>query len=311
MNYPIFFDSKNSINLFGLEQNFNFLSKLYSEKKLPKVLMFTGDQGVGKSTLINHFLLSIFDTSNYNKDSNSVISTSNFTNQFKNDIFENIIYVNGSDFKSVKVDDIRNLKFKILQSTILTKDRFIILNDVELFNKNSLNALLKIIEEPTKNNYFFLINNKSKPLLETIKSRTLEIKIILKEDQRLRIINNLISAFGLKLTLDPEKSKLSPGNFIKFNYICSEYDISLNTDFIENLSLLLNLYKKHKDVLFINLIFFIADYFFNDLHKKNKIKKDKVFELKNYFFDNLNKFFLYNINQSSLLNTLSNKLKYE
>jgi len=311
MNYPIFFDSKNSINLFGLEQNFNFLSKLYSEKKLPKVLMFTGDQGVGKSTLINHFLLSIFDTSNYNKDSNSVISTSNFTNQFKNDIFENIIYINGSDFKSVKVDDIRNLKFKILQSTILTKDRFIILNDVELFNKNSLNALLKIIEEPTKNNYFFLINNKSKPLLETIKSRTLEIKIILKEDQRLRIINNLISAFGLKSTLDPEKSKLSPGNFIKFNYICSEYDISLNTDFIENLSLLLNLYKKHKDVLFINLIFFIADYFFNDLHKKNKIKKDKVFELKNYFFDNLNKFFLYNINQSSLLNTLSNKLKYE
>ena len=311
MNYPIFFDSRNSINLFGLEENFNFLSKLYSEKKLPKVLMFTGDQGVGKSTLINHFLLSIFDTSNYNKDSNSVISTSNFTNQFKNDIFENIIYINGSDFKSVKVDDIRNLKFKILQSTILTKDRFIILNDVELFNKNSLNALLKIIEEPTKNNYFFLINNKSKPLLETIKSRTLEIKIILKEDQRLRIINNLISAFGLKLTLDPEKSKLSPGNFIKFNYICSEYDISLNTDFIENLSLLLNLYKKHKDVLFINLIFFIADYFFNDLHKKNIIKKDKVFELKNYFFDNLNKFFLYNINQTSLLNTLSNKLKYE
>lgn len=311
MNYPIFFDSKNSINLFGLEQNFNFLSKLYSEKKLPKVLMFTGDQGVGKSTLINHFLLSIFDTSNYNKDSNSVISTSNFTNQFKNDIFENIIYINGSDFKSVKVDDIRNLKFKILQSTILTKDRFIILNDVELFNKNSLNALLKIIEEPTKNNYFFLINNKSKPLLETIKSRTLEIKIILKEDQRLRIINNLISAFGLKSTLDPEKSKLSPGNFIKFNYICSEYDISLNTDFIENLSLLLNLYKKHKDVLFINLIFFIADYFFNDLHKKNIIKKDKVFELKNYFFDNLNKFFLYNINQTSLLNTLSNKLNYE
>jgi len=277
MNYPIFFDSRNSINLFGLEENFNFLSKLYSEKKLPKVLMFTGVKGVGKSTLINHFLFSIFDTRNYNRDKNSVIGTSNFINQFKNGIFENIIYINGSDFRSVKVDDIRNLKFKIFQSTILTKDRFIILNDIEQFNTNSLNALLKIIEEPTKNNYFFLINNKSKPLLETIKSRTLEIKIILKEDQRLKIINNLTSAFDLKLILDPEKSKLSPGNFIKFDYLCSENDISLNTDFIENLSLLLNLYKKHKDILFINLIFFIADYFFNDLCKKNKIKKDKVF----------------------------------
>ena len=31
-----------------------------------------------------------------------------------------------------------------------------------------LNALLKIIEEPSKNNYFILINNKSKPLIETL-----------------------------------------------------------------------------------------------------------------------------------------------
>ena len=42
-------------------------------------------------------------------------------------------------------------------------DRFIIFDDVELFNHNSLNALLKLIEEPTKKNYFLLINNKSRP----------------------------------------------------------------------------------------------------------------------------------------------------
>ena len=40
--------------------------------------------------------------------------------------------------------------------------------------------LLKIIEEPSKKNYFILINNKSKPILDTIKSRSLEIKIISK-----------------------------------------------------------------------------------------------------------------------------------
>ena len=48
---------------------------------------------------------------------------------------------------------------------------------------------LKIIEEPTKNNYFIFINNKTKPILETIKSRSLELKIILNkiiiEQQRL------------------------------------------------------------------------------------------------------------------------------
>ena len=61
----------------------------------------------------------------------------------------------------LKIDDIRNLKTRIYQSTIDNKERFIILDDVEQFNQNSLNALLKIIEEPTNKNYF-LINNKSK-----------------------------------------------------------------------------------------------------------------------------------------------------
>ena len=49
--------------------------------------------------------------------------------------------------------------------------RFIIFDDIEKININSINSLLKIIEEPTIKNYFILINNKSKPLLETIRSR--------------------------------------------------------------------------------------------------------------------------------------------
>ena len=37
-----------------------------------------------------------------------------------------------------------------------------------------------------------------------------------------------------------------------------------SNDFVENLSILLNLYKKNKDILFINLIFFIVDYYFKN-----------------------------------------------
>ena len=67
MNFPLYFDSKNSLNLYGLEKDFNFLSNLYLIKKLPKVLLLSGLKGSGKSTLINHFLFSIFDAANYNK----------------------------------------------------------------------------------------------------------------------------------------------------------------------------------------------------------------------------------------------------
>ena len=273
--------------------------------------MFSGNKGTGKSTLINHFLYSIFDTENYDKESFSIKENSSFLKQFQNNIFPNIIYINGANYKSVKIEDIRNLKKQILQSTISKKDRFIIFDDIELFNQNSLNALLKIIEEPSQKNYFFLINNKGKPLIETIKSRALEVKIILSEKQRLEIIHKLVNLHKLDLILDPKSSQLSPGNFVKFNFICREYDILPTNNFEENLSLLLNLYKKKKDILIINLLFYLTDQYLKRIKDKNLFKNDKIFEIKNYILDNLNNFLLYNINQNSLINAINEKLGHE
>lgn len=307
MKFPSFFEAKNSLNLFGLKDNLEFLLSLYSKQNLPKVLMLSGKKGSGKSTLVNHFLYSIFDQTNY-KISTCIAEKSIFHQQYIDGIYSNIIYINGSDFVSAKIEDIRYLRTKILQSPILNKERFIVLDDVELFNTNSLNALLKTIENPGKNNSFILINNKSKPLLETIKSRALEIRIILREDQRLEIIDKLINLNKIELSLDPNSSQLSPGNFIRFNHICSEYNISLDNDFIINLSLLLNLYKKSKDNLFINLVFFVADFYIKDLLYKNIYKKDKIYEIKNFILNNLNKFLLYNINQNVFINAVTNKL---
>ena len=96
--------------------------------------------------------------------------------------------------------------------------RFIILDDVETFNSNSLNALLKLIEEPSDTNYFILINNKTKPILETIKSRCLEIKILLDKTTREKIINYLIKYFDQPIVLDKNIVQTSPGNYLKFNF---------------------------------------------------------------------------------------------
>ena len=308
MDYPIYFDSKNSLNLYGLEKDFNFLSSLHIKKKLPKVLMLSGLKGSGKSTLINHFLFSIFDSAYYDKREFKISDSSKLLKQFKNDIFQNIIYLKGSDFKSIKVEDIRNLKSKILQSSIINKERYIILDDVELFNTNSLNALLKIIEEPSKKNFFILINNKTKPLIDTIKSRCIEMKIFLDESKRIEIITKLVNLYKLETFLDPNQSKLTPGNFLKFNYICYENKLSLSDDFSENLYILLNLYKKNKDTVFINLVFYLADFFFKELKDKNIIKIDKFYEDRAYVLDNLNKFFSFNLSQNSLINAINSKL---
>lgn len=308
MIHPTFFDPKNSTNLFGLKKNLIFLQQLYNKQKLPKVLMLTGKKGSGKSTLTNHFLFSIFDNKNYDFKNFRLIDNSNFINQFRSNIFPNIIYLKGSDYKSVKIEDIRELKMKISKSAILNRDRFIVLDDVEVFNLNSLNALLKLIEEPGDKNFFFLINNKTRPLIETIKSRSIEINILLNESERLEIIEKLISILNVTPYIDPKVSLLSPGEYIKFNHIFTEYNISITNNLVGNISLLLDLYKKYKDILFFNVIYFVVDFYFKNLKDDNAYQNDKNYEIKNFIFNNLNKFLLYNINQKSLINSVNNKL---
>ena len=76
------------------------------------------------------------------------------------------------------------------QSSLKNRSRFIIIDDVEYLNINSSNALLKSLEEPNANVYFFLIFNSETNILGTIKSRCLEYKIDLKIDDTKSIIDN-------------------------------------------------------------------------------------------------------------------------
>ena len=58
-------------------------------------------------------------------------------------------------------------------------------------NINSINALLKTLEEPGKNIFFILINNNKK-ILETLKSRCLNFNIFLTNNQSIQVCKNLI-----------------------------------------------------------------------------------------------------------------------
>ena len=309
MNLTEHFDPKKTTQLFGYESKFNFLSNLILKEKFPRAILFSGEKGIGKSTLINHLMYFYFDKENY--DVNDLISSnqSTFYKQFVSNIFPNIFYFNGSNFKNVKIEDIRNLKKSLLVTSLNDYKRFVILDDVEIFNKSSLNALLKIIEEPNKNIHFILINNKSNPLLETIRSRSLEIKIFFNYNEKNFIINSLIKKFNQQKSINENLLNLSPGNFLRFNHVCNLKKINIEENFLINLSSILNFYKKDKDIFYKDLILYLVEYYLQKNKYDRKFYNHKrLIELRYFFYKKINDFFLYNLNQNTLISSLENKL---
>ena len=301
-------DPKNSLNLYGLRDKLDFLIKLHNSKKLPRVLMLTGKKGIGKFTLINHFLNYIYDNENYDRINNSINRKTQFYKQYLNNMFPNIIHLKGDNFRNIRINDIRDLKSIILKTSLLKKKRFIVLDDIELFNTNSLNALLKIIEEPSSENYFILINNKTKSLIDTIHSRSLEINISMTNEMRIKVIESLIKKNDLDIFIDFKSLSLTPGDFLSFNEICKENEINIDDDYLRNLKLLLSIYKKDKNISIINMILFLTDYYFYNRKEKKQDNLDKVMNDKSYVINNINKFIELNLNQTSLINSINNKL---
>lgn len=88
--------------------------------------------------------------------------------------------------ESLKVQDIENLEMKFSTTSMERSGKMIyIIHHVENMNRESINALLKFLEEPQEDIYAFLTTENETKVLPTILSRCQHLKIISssKEDQ--------------------------------------------------------------------------------------------------------------------------------
>ena len=299
------FEPKKTLKLFGLSQKFIFLKNLLIENRFPKVLMLTGLKGIGKFTLINHLMNFYYDKKNYDLKEFKINEKNIFYQQFLNNIYPNVYYLNAFDLKAVKIEDIRSLKNYLNKTPINNDKRFIILDDVETLNINSLNALLRLIEEPSDSNFFILINNKSRKILDTIKSRCLEIKIILNDNEINKITSSLIDYFKQNITIKNDGIKASPGNYIKYNYFLDDKKINIEDEYIINVNKILNCYKKEKNIFYKEVLFFLTEHYLQ--FKTKNLPIHKVIDKRSFICKEINDFFIYNLNQGALLNSIENK----
>ena len=290
-----------SLQLFGFDLHFKNFVSLFDNNTFPKVNMFTGAKGQGKFTLSLHivnYILSkkLNQNSDYDLTNHTINPNSPIYKSILNNINQNFIYLGKNYKKKISVDDIRELKKKINISSLNNLPRFIILDDVETFNINSANALLKIIEEPSDTNFFILINNKSQNIIETLKSRSIETKILLSVNEKEEIVKKLMNNFNISdCDYNQYLRYTTPGLFIKFCYLIPSLKISIDDSFFNIGKILLHDYKKNKNEVSLDLLNFLFDVkFFNNIknNKKSiitasKTRSDIIKLLNNYRFSNL------------------------
>lgn len=77
---------------------------------------------------------------------------------------------------TIRVDDIREIRREVTKTTFSTKNRVVIIKNAHLMNAFSINAMLKMLEEPPEGTYFFLSGNELR-IIPTIRSRCMTVRL--------------------------------------------------------------------------------------------------------------------------------------
>ena len=287
------FNPINSTKLFGHNDYFAALTELYQNGKFPKVMLLTGEKGSGKFTLAFHLVNFFFTNKKNSYDlKNLMINTeSNFYKKILSNVNENFNYIGKSESKKVGVEEIREIKKKFNTSSLNNLPRFTIFDDADLLNSNSANALLKLIEEPSDLNYFILINNKRKKIIDTLKSRSLEVKIFLKKKDKKNILKDLSEKFGIELNSYSEFiTKTTPGTFLRVCECLERSKIDETKNLYDSTEILLDKFKKDKNEIYLETIKFLLDFEIDKYSRSESCDPLKTAYFKRCFFPSTNRY---------------------
>lgn len=183
-NNPYFIGNKKALSIFA-----NLLKKDH----FPHSWMITGPKGIGKATMVYRFvryLLSGEYITHYNQ--NLFLSASHPTfKRVAGGSHSDLIVVEkkidpktGKKNKVITVEDIRSINAFMQLTSSETNKKIVIIDSISDMNVNAANAVLKVLEEPPKNSFFFLINHDVEDVLPTINSRCLNINFtnLLREE---------------------------------------------------------------------------------------------------------------------------------
>ena len=301
--------------LIGFEKEFEIVSKNLIDEKLNNSILVCGNKGIGKYFFITNIIEDYINLKINPKQINHHLSLLNNNSHPNIKILRKKIDEKTNKIKNnIVIDQVRELNNFSRETNIIENlPKFILIDSADDLNLSSSNALLKILEEPKDNTYFFLISHQPSALLPTIKSRCLKINLSSHNFDNFKKI--LISQ-----NVDPDDDEIfkllfditngSPGLSLDFNIdiILDIFDQLINSiieketfsEINTNITNLFSNFENDKYKIFLSLIKFILIVF-----KKVKIGLDIE---ESYLSNKILK--IENLSKKITIETIHNKLDY-
>lgn len=146
------------MKLIGFEQYKTYFNNSYNNNKLHHANLIIGKKGIGKASFATNLCKEFLDC--------------------QSEIHPDLKIVNClDDKKEISIEQIRQVIEFAYQTSATSQNKFIIIDSACELNKKSSNALLKLLEEPLPNNYFFLVAHNLNKVIPTLRSRCNIIEI--------------------------------------------------------------------------------------------------------------------------------------
>lgn len=289
----------NQLTLFGYDDYFNSFIKMFEKNILPNCIFLTGAKGIGKATFAYHFtnfILSKTEESKYSTINFSINEDNLSYKRLSNKIHSNFFLIDNELNNQIKIEQVRNLNKFLSKTTYSQNFKIVLIDGIECLNLNAANALLKAIEEPSKNTFFFIIHDSSVKILDTISSRCAHFKIFFSENEKRNIFTNIAKPYFYEThlpNLDNEFYLNTPGNLLKYFYILNSSKIKLDEDILYYINFFLDNYKIKNDPIFLDYASALIEKYYYQLSLNNQ-----------------NNLSLYAFNQTKVLRQIHDMKKY-
>lgn len=184
--------------IIGHEKIISFFDKVIANDALSQSYCFVGSDGLGKKTVARYLAAKLLKIDDAKLDTHPDFyyvsrQIDEKTEKLKKDII---------------IDQARNIKKRLGNKSWFGEYQVVIIDEAELLNQESGNALLKSLEEAGKQRVFFLLTSDDGKLLPTIRSRCQMFYFSLVDT---KAIEDGLIKLGYDSALATEAAKLSWG----------------------------------------------------------------------------------------------------